>query len=86
MTHTDDVAGLVERLGDEADLCRNDGADDIAELLDEAQAALQSQAAEIARLRGALERIELNAHTTGRIAIRDEARVALAQQGGDDGQ
>lgn len=31
---------LVERLGDEADLCRNDDANDIADLLDEAKAAL----------------------------------------------
>lgn len=31
---------LVVRLGDEADLCRNDGANDIADLLDEAKAAL----------------------------------------------
>lgn len=28
---------LRERLGDEADLCRNEGADDIANLLDEAR-------------------------------------------------
>jgi hypothetical protein len=27
---------LIERLSNEADLCRNDGADDIAKLLDEA--------------------------------------------------
>ena len=32
--------GLIERLRDEADLCRNEGADDIARLLDEACAAL----------------------------------------------
>lgn len=31
---------LVERLQDEADLCRNEGADDIAALLDEAWQAL----------------------------------------------
>ena len=30
-------AELVESLSDEADLCRNDGADDIANLLDEAR-------------------------------------------------
>lgn len=34
-------AALISRLRDEADLCRNDGADDIARLLDEAAAALQ---------------------------------------------
>src|SRR6185312_8772543 len=32
--------GLADRLSNEADLCRNDGADDIADLLDEARAAL----------------------------------------------
>jgi hypothetical protein len=37
MTHTE---ALRQRLADEADLCRNDGADDIAALLDEARAAL----------------------------------------------
>ena len=34
------VRPLVERLQDEADLCRNDGANDIADLLDEATEAL----------------------------------------------
>lgn len=38
------MSGITTRLNDEADLCRNDGADDIARLLGEA-------AAEIARLR-----------------------------------
>lgn len=33
------VRPLVERLQDEADLCRNDGADDIATLLDDAALA-----------------------------------------------
>ena len=32
--------GLIARLNDEADLCRNEGADDIAALLSEAAAAL----------------------------------------------
>lgn len=35
---------LRERVMDEADLCRNDGADDIARLLDEVAAALADQA------------------------------------------
>lgn len=30
------MSDLIERLNDEADLCRNDGANDIADLLDEA--------------------------------------------------
>ena len=37
--HTD----LISRLQDEADLCRNDGATDIAALLDEAVAALRDR-------------------------------------------
>lgn len=36
---------LVERLGDEADLCRSEGAHDIAALLDEARTALESSLA-----------------------------------------
>jgi hypothetical protein len=40
-------AALVQRLQDEADLCRNEGADDIARLLDEAVTALsQAEAAQ----------------------------------------
>ncbi len=39
-----DTTTLIQRLSDEADLCRNDGATDIAGLLDEAQAALEQQA------------------------------------------
>lgn len=34
---------LIDRLHDEADLCRNEGADDIANLLDEAIKALASR-------------------------------------------
>lgn len=34
---------LITRLQDEADLCRNEGADDIAALLDEAATALRAQ-------------------------------------------
>lgn len=39
----EDVKALVTRLQDEADLCRNDGADDIAKLLDEAVSALEGR-------------------------------------------
>lgn len=42
MSNTDE---LCQRLADEADLCRNDGANDIAALLDEARAALAQQPA-----------------------------------------
>jgi hypothetical protein len=34
-------ATLIQRLNDEADLCRNEGAADIASLLDEARAAIE---------------------------------------------
>ena len=50
---------LIQRLSDEADLCRNDGATDVAKLLDDAVYEIVNQAAqiaekdaEIARLRG----------------------------------
>lgn len=39
------MVGLIQRLQNEADLCRNDGASDIAALLDEAVKALQVAAA-----------------------------------------
>jgi len=39
----DKQTDLISRLQDEADLCRNDGASDIAALLDEAVSALQAQ-------------------------------------------
>lgn len=39
----DKQTDLISRLQDEADLCRNDGASDIAALLDEAAAALKEQ-------------------------------------------
>ena len=42
------MSELIERLQNEADLCRNDGADDIAKLLDEA-------VEEIERLQGAVD-------------------------------
>ncbi len=52
-----DTTDLIQRLSDEADLCRNDGATDIAGLLDEAQAALEQQAAQIEALRADAERL-----------------------------
>lgn len=39
----DKQTDLISRLQDEADLCRNDGADDIAALLDEAVEALRDR-------------------------------------------
>jgi len=41
-----DYSELLEQISDEADLCRNDGADDIAGLLDEAAAAIRTLLAE----------------------------------------
>lgn len=52
-----DHTELIERLHTEADQCRNDGADDIARLLDAGVDALQRQAEEIQRLNE--QRIEL---------------------------
>lgn len=42
---------LIDRLNNEADLCRNDGADDIANLLGEAVAALESREKDAERYR-----------------------------------
>lgn len=42
LNDVDKQTDLISRLQDEADLCRNDGATDIAALLDEAVAALQA--------------------------------------------
>ena len=50
----DNWRALVERLQTEADLCRNEGAEDIAALLDEAVNGLQAAASERTRLRAAV--------------------------------
>ena len=39
---SDSIEDLIERLRDEADLCRNEGADDVARLLDAAADALEA--------------------------------------------
>lgn len=53
------MTDLITRLSDEADQCRNDGADDIARLLDEAAAALrQPGPALVAAAKQALEALE----------------------------
>ncbi len=58
---------LISRLQDEADLCRNDGASDIAALLDEATEALRVERVVLAEL--ALKTGELIEHMqkTGRL-------------------
>lgn len=55
---TEAQADIVERLLDEADLCQNEGAEDIATLLSEA-------AAEITRLRAQLAEAELRGVKAG---------------------
>ena len=53
---------LVDDLHNEADLCRNEGADDIAKLLDQAAAQIAKLQADGDKLAGALE--QLIKHTT----------------------
>ena len=67
----DNQTDLISRLQDEADLCRNDGANDIAALLDDATEALRVERVErvvLAEL--ALKTGELIEHLqkTGRLA------------------
>ena len=59
--------GLISRLQDEADLCRNEGASDIAALLDEATEALRVERVVLAEL--ALKTGEMIEHLqkTGRL-------------------
>ena len=56
MPTIDNWRALVERLQTEADLCRNEGAEDIAALMDEAVNGLQGLAAEVQALREDAER------------------------------
>lgn len=85
----DKQTDLISRLQDEADLCRNDGANDIAALLDEATEALRVERVILAEL--ALKTGELIEHLqkTGRLkpcfymlALAD-ARNALANRQGE---
>ena len=66
-----DTTTLIQRLSDEADLCRNDGATDVAKLIDDAvyeivrqmnnvkwmKLRVEQQAAQIAALRADAERM-----------------------------
>ena len=66
-----DTTDLIQRLSDEADLCRNDGATDVAKLIDDAvyeivrqmnnvkwmKLRVEQQAAQIAALRADAERL-----------------------------
>lgn len=84
LNDVDKQPDLISRLQDEADLCRNEGASDIAALLDEAAKALRVERVVLAEL--ALKTSELIEHLqkTGRLkpcfympALAD-ARNALA--------
>lgn len=86
---------IITRLADEADQCRNDGADDIARLLDEAAAALrQPGAGLVAAARQAMEALEhltgvLKAagYATGRAdAASCDLRAALAEQAAEQAE
>lgn len=72
---------LRERVMDEADLCRNEGADDIARLLDEVAAALADQAQALGTARAMVASL-----TAERAARADQAqaepdrRLQLAMQ------
>ena len=57
---TQTEATLIDRLNDEADLCANEGADDIAKLLTEAAAELRRLEAECERLKRDAERLKLS--------------------------
>ena len=67
LNDVDKQTDLISRLQDEADLCRNDGAGDIAALLDEAVEALRVERVVLAAL--ALKTGELIEHLqqTGRL-------------------
>jgi len=54
---TDTPGTLEERLRDEADLCRNDGADDCAQLLDEAADEIASLRARVEVMRRLLDNV-----------------------------
>lgn len=58
MPIVDNWRALVERLQTEADLCRNEGAEDIAALLDEAVKGLQGAASERERLAPLMQAVE----------------------------
>ena len=73
---------LRERLDDEASLCRNEGADDIARLLDEAATALMRWEAYRAELEDAEKRIgKLARNFIDLGAWEDAGRCALRAEG-----
>lgn len=63
---------ILIRLHDEADLCRNDGADDIAQLLDDAVKHIQTRALEFLSAEG-----QATARESALVAERDALRAAM---------
>ena len=63
---------LIQRLSDEAGLCRNDGATDIAKLIDDAVYALVNQAAQIDALRADAERYRWLRRTTNAVTSKGD--------------
>ena len=71
---------LIQRLSDEADLCRNDGATDVAKLIDDAVYALVKQAAELSALRADAERTRadlMSCRGTVRTEYRHYERLSM---------
>ena len=81
-----DTTELIQRLSDEADLCRNDGATDVAKLIDDAvyeivrqmnnvkwmKLRVEQQAAQIAALRADAERYRWLRRTTNAVTSKGE--------------
>lgn len=70
-----DKPSLIQRLQDEADQCRNDGADDVARLLDEAASELTRQ---LATLEAAVE--QANARQNASWSLMCEKMVAAERE------
>jgi hypothetical protein len=85
LNDVDKQTDLISRLQDEADLCRNDGAGDIATLLDEAATALAAERERCASIcdgigagyTGAARRLE-GQHATHAAGQRDGANECAA--------
>lgn len=84
-----DLEALKARISDEADLCRNEGATDIAALLDDTRYTIETQAREIEWMREALTMIahhirdESDPYEEDYWGCRSIARAALAGDSND---
>ena len=76
-------ADLLERLTTEADLCRNETADDIASLLDEAAALIRRQQQQFEQACGLLERAQQDAGWYDAESFLAEVRGSSGQTRGD---